>query len=262
MDAANFHLVSGAVIRETHEFISGFAPKVNQDVCTGCGRCTDLCRFEAMIAGVITAPLNCEGCGVCAFNCPEHAIEMKETQAGHWFVSDTRFGKLIHAELGLSVENFRQKLVSKVRQEGKKIAEADGLPLIITDGPPGIGCPVIAALSGASLVLSVVEPSLSGIHDLERLTDLVVHFQLPVVVCINKSTLHPENTQRIITWCQDRNMPVVGQFPYSDTFRVAVQSGKTVLETADAAVKEPLTKMWHTIAAYLNVSVAEENSIN
>jgi MinD superfamily P-loop ATPase len=256
VDAANFHLVSGAVIRETHEFKAGFEPHIDGQACTGCGKCTDLCRSGAITAGVITAPLNCEGCGVCAFNCPEHAINMQEKQAGHWFVSDTRFGKLIHAELGLSVENSG-KLVSKVRQEGKKIAEVNHLPLIITDGPPGIGCPAIAALSGASLALAVVEPSLSSIHDMERLVDLVAHFRLPILVCINKSTLHPENTQHIMSWCHDKDIPVVGQLPYSDTFRTAVRSGKTVLEMMDAAVKEQMTEMWRTIAKRLNIPAAE-----
>ncbi|HMM22441.1 MAG TPA: ATP-binding protein [Selenomonadales bacterium] len=259
VDAANFHLVSGAAIRETHEFTAGFAPQINKDACTGCGKCTDLCRFGAITAGVITAPLHCEGCGVCAFNCPEHAINMQEKQAGHWFVSDTRFGSLVHAELGLAVENSG-KLVSKVRQEGKRIAEADRLPLVITDGPPGIGCPAIAALSGASLALAVVEPSLSGIHDLERLADLVAHFEVPLAVCINKSTLHPENTRRIITWCQDRGIPVVGRLPYSDTFRTAVRSGQTVLETADAAIQEAVTEMWHILAKRLNVPAAGNGS--
>ncbi|MDR3565917.1 MAG: ATP-binding protein [Negativicutes bacterium] len=256
VDAANFHLVSGAVIRATHEFKAGFEPHVEKEACTGCGKCTALCLFGAITDGVITAPLNCEGCGVCAFNCPEHAINMQEKQAGHWFISDTRFGKLIHAELGLSVENSG-KLVSKVRYEGKKIAEADRLPLIIIDGPPGIGCPAIAALSGASLALAVVEPSLSSIHDMERLVDLVAHFHLPIVMCINKSTLHAENAQHIITWCHDKDIPVVGQLPYSDTFRAAVQSGKTVMDMADAAIQERMTEMWQTIARRLKIPAVE-----
>ncbi|VBB08368.1 Hypothetical protein LUCI_3640 [Lucifera butyrica] len=252
VDAANFHLVSGAVIRETHEFKAGFEPYIDKDTCINCGRCTELCRFSAITAGVVTTPLNCEGCGVCAFNCPAHAISMKEKQAGHWFISDSRFGKLIHAELGLAVENSG-KLVSKVRQEGKRVAEAQHLPLIITDGPPGIGCPAIAALSGANLALAAVEPSLSGIHDLQRLADLTAHFHLPMAVCINKSTLHPENTQHIISWCHDREISVVGQLPYSDSFRTAVQSGKTVLEVADTAARECITEMWHSIAKQLNI---------
>ncbi|MPM58555.1 hypothetical protein SDC9_105386 [bioreactor metagenome] len=251
VDAANFHLISGAVIGEAHEFKAGFEPHINKAACTSCGKCSSLCRFEAITDGFITAPLSCEGCGVCAHNCPEHAITMQEKQAGHWFVSDTRLGCLIHAELGLSVENSG-KLVSKVRQEGKKIAIANQLPLVITDGPPGIGCPAIAALSGASLALAVVEPSASSIHDVKRLADLVSHFALPLTVCINKSTLHLENTEALISWCNNKAIPVVGQLPYSDVFRTAVQSGKTVLEMPDNfEVKESLAKLWRNLAASL-----------
>ncbi len=258
VDAANLHLISGAIIRETHEFKAGFEPNIDENKCTSCGQCTDLCRFGAITAGVITTPLNCEGCGVCAFNCPEHAISMLEKQAGHWFLADTHLGQLIYAELGLSVENSG-KLVSKVRQEGKKIAKAKKFPLMITDGPPGIGCPAIAALSGASLALAVVEPSLSSIHDLKRLVDLVAHFKIPLAVCINKSTLHRENTREIIAWCHSKAIPIMGQLPYSDAFHTAVQSGKTVLEMEDATVIEAMTKLWHNLAKRLEVSVTESN---
>lgn len=251
VDAANFHLISGATIKQTHDFKAGFDPYIDEGACTHCTKCTDLCRFGAINAGVLN-PLHCEGCGVCAFNCPQHAITMQEKHAGQWFVSDTRFGQLIHAELGLSIENSG-KLVSKVRQEGKKIAIANHLPLIMTDGPPGIGCPAIAALSGASLALAVVEPSLSSMHDLERLVELVYHFNLPITVCINKSTLHTENTKQIINWCNSKAIPIAGQIPYSDAFRTAVQSGKTVMETDDEDVKKQLLKLWQTLAKRLDI---------
>lgn len=252
VDAANFHLVSGAVTRHTETFQAGFTPQINKEACTGCGQCTALCRFGAIVDGVITAPLNCEGCGVCAFHCPAHAINMVAAEAGHWFIADSRLGPLVHAELGLTVENSG-KLVSKVRQEARKIAEKRHLPLIITDGPPGIGCPAIAALSGADLVLAVVEPSLSSIHDLRRLAELVAHFSLPVVVCINKSTLHQENSRQIVAWCQEQSIPVVGELPYSDTFRSAVQAGKTVMEMGDGDIRECLSRLWRAIAARLDV---------
>jgi len=252
VDAANFHLISGAVIKHIHEFKAGFEPHIDEKACTQCAKCTDLCRFGAITAGVMSTPLNCEGCGVCAFNCPEHAITMQEKKAGQWFVSDTRFGQLIHAELGLSIENSG-KLVSKVRQEAKKIATANHLPLIITDGPPGIGCPAIAALSGASLALAVVEPSLSSMHDLARLVELVHHFNLPITVCINKSTLHQENAQQIVDWCNSKGISIAGQLPYCDAFRTAVQSGKTVMEIGDEDVKEEMSKLWRNLAQRLGV---------
>jgi MinD superfamily P-loop ATPase len=253
VDAANFHLVSGAVTRETHEFTAGFEPQIDMKACNHCSTCTGLCRFGAISDGVITSMLNCEGCGVCAFSCPSHAISMKEKTAGCWYLSDTRFGPLVHAELGLSVENSG-KLVSKVRQEAKKLATTRKLPLIITDGPPGIGCPAIAALSGASLALAVVEPTASGIHDLKRLADLVNHFRLPVQVCINKSTLHPQNTREIVSWCNSNAIPVAGQLPYSEIFRKAVQCGKTVLEMSDdTETADALKKLWFNVATALNI---------
>lgn len=256
VDAANLHLISGAVIRETHEFKAGFEPQVEESACTHCGKCTTLCRFGAITNGVITTPLNCEGCGACAFNCPANAISMPEKQAGHWFISDTHFGNLIHAELGLAIENSG-KLVSKVRQEAKRIATAKNIPLIITDGPPGIGCPAIAALSGAGLVLAVIEPSASSMHDLTRLVDLVTHFNLSLTICINKSTLHPENTKTITAWCNSRKLPIVGQVPYSNVFRHSVQLGKTVLELPDSEVKESVTNLWLNLAGHLNIPATE-----
>lgn len=256
VDAANFHLISGAAIRQNHTFRAGFEPYMDQKKCIHCGKCTSLCRFDGIENGIITA-LNCEGCGVCAFNCPEHAISMREKAAGEWFVSDTRFGSLIHAELGLSVENSG-KLVSNVRQKAKELARAKQLPLVITDGPPGIGCPAIAALSGASLALAIVEPSLSSMHDLERLADLVTHFNIPLVVCINKSTMHPENTQKLIAWCTSHAIFIAGQLPYSEIFRSAVQSGKTVLEMPNnAEVKAPLEALWHNLSVRLEIPAIE-----
>ncbi|MEG6584863.1 ATP-binding protein [Dendrosporobacter sp. 1207_IL3150] len=260
VDAANFHLISGAKIKKTNEFKAGFEPYIDEKACFKCGQCTVLCRFKAITDGVVTSSLNCEGCGVCAFNCPEHAISMREKQAGHWFISDTRLGCLVHAELGLAIENSG-KLVSKVRQEAKKIASDLRLPLIITDGPPGIGCPAIASLSGANLVLAVVEPSVSSMHDLKRLTDLVSHFGLPLLICINKSTLHPENTQEIINWCKNNSILVAGQLPYSDIFSKAAQAGKSVLEMPEnAKVKTSLLELWYNLADKLELSVVSRKS--
>ncbi|BBB89650.1 MAG TPA: ATP-binding protein [Methylomusa anaerophila] len=253
VDAANFHLISSAVIREIHPFTAGFEPHVDAQNCTHCGKCTGLCRFGAITAGIITTPLHCEGCGVCAFNCPEHAIAMHDKKAGQWFVSDTRLGRLIHAEPGMSVENSG-KLVSKVRQEAKKIAIAHHLPLIITDGPPGIGCPAIAALSGASLVLAVVEPTLASMHDLQRLWELIRHFQLPMAVCINKSTLNSLNTHTLIAWCSKKKVPVVGNIPYSDVFNTALQAEKTVMDTNNSEVQEKILELWYNLSKLLDIN--------
>ncbi|MPN01657.1 hypothetical protein SDC9_148867 [bioreactor metagenome] len=178
---------------------------------------------------------------------------MQKKHAGHWFVSDTRLGCLVHAELGLSIENSG-KLVSKVRQEAKKIALEQQLSLVITDGPPGIGCPAIATLTGANLVLIVVEPSSSCIHDLKRLVELASSFNLSMSVCINKSTLHPETTRKLIEWCNRYVIPIVGLIPYSPVFPYAIQAGKTVLEIpGNTDVIEPLKKIWRSVVNLLEI---------
>ncbi len=256
VDAANLHLISGATIRERHAFNAGFEPYTDDALCRRCGKCSEVCRFNAIRCGVIEM-LNCEGCGVCAFNCPEHAITMREKQAGQWFQSDTRFGSLTHAELGLSVENSG-KLVSQVRREGKKLAQKNRLPLMITDGPPGIGCPAIAALSGATLVLAVVEPSMSSMHDLKRLAELVTHFALPLMVCVNKSTLHPENTKELLAWCHSQGLPVAGQIPYSDVFRTALQTGQTVMDLDDSDVHAAVHRLWQSLAKRLDIPAEKD----
>lgn len=253
VDAANLHLVSGAVIQKAYPFSAGFEPVIDPAGCTACGKCTEACRFSAITDGDITDPLSCEGCGVCEFVCPAKAVHMREKQAGQWFVANTAYGSLVYAELGISVENSG-KLVSKVRQEAKEIANDNKLPLIIVDGPPGIGCPAIAALSGANLALAVVEPSLSSMHDLSRLVNLADFFSLPVAVCINKSSLHRENTQRIIDWCSSKQIPIVGQLPYSDAFRAAVASGRSVMRMEDTYVKEQMSEMWSKLSKLLCIT--------
>lgn len=256
VDAANLHLLVGAMKRESREFFAGFEPEVNAAECLHCGKCTALCRFKAIVDGVITSPFACEGCGVCAFNCPAHAISMRDKRAGRWLVSDTRFGTLVHAELGLAVENSG-KLVSKVRQEAKRLAEKQQAPLIITDGPPGIGCPAIATITGADLVLAVVEPSLSAIHDLERLRSLCGHFRTPVAVCINKATLSADNTRTLKESLTANGVPVVGEIAYDGVFRSAVQAGRTVMETDNARVQESLLALWFNLSALLMVNREE-----
>lgn len=252
VDAANLHLVAGGKIVSQNEFFAGFRPYIDSAACTKCGKCTTLCQFGAITDGVITTELNCEGCGVCAFNCPSHAIGMRDKQAGHWLISDTRLGRLVHARLGLAVENSG-KLVSKVRKEARDLAERVKVPLIITDGPPGIGCPAIAAMSGADLALAVVEPSLSSMHDLERLHGLVQSFRMPMAVCVNKATLNPENKEAIIRWCDSRGIVVVGEFPYSDTFVTAVKSGKTIIEAGDQAIYNQAVRLWHHVSYLLGI---------
>lgn len=253
VDAANLHLVAGGTVKQFCNFYSGFRPSVDQALCNKCGKCSAVCRFRAISNGLIHSELDCEGCGVCVFSCPSHAIFLQERHSGRWLVSETRLGLLVHAELGLAVENSG-KLVSKVRREAYNLAARDKRPLIITDGPPGIGCPAIATLTGASLALAIVEPSLSSIHDLERLTFLVKHFKLPLAVCINKATLNLDNRQTIINWCQTNGIKIVGEFPYSDTFYRAVRNGKTIYEMGDDELKNQVVNLWRQVQYLLHES--------
>lgn len=252
VDAANLHLAVGSRLAETHDFNAGFEPVTDADLCVKCGRCTDLCRFGAIDSGTVIRPFACEGCGVCAFSCHSHAISMVDKKAGRWMVSETRHGLLVHAELGLAVDNSG-KLVSEVRRQAKSLAEKRRLPLIITDGPPGIGCPAIAALTGANLVLAVTEPSLSGIHDLERLFFLCRHFGVSAAVCINKADISAENSRAIMALCRRENAPVVGEIPYDEAFREAALTGRSVMETGNAALTGEIRRLWSAVAGLLGI---------
>lgn len=238
VDAANFELVLQPVRKKTTPFTSGFEASIDLKSCTGCGRCTQLCRFDAITNGVIADPLLCEGCGVCFHNCPEHAISLLPKAAGEWFQSDTPYGPLIHADLGPAIENSG-KLVSRVRQEAKALGQANGANLLITDGPPGIGCPAIAALTGARLVLAVTEPSVSGLHDLQRLAQLVRHFSLALVVCLNKCDLSAPQSDKVRAWCRAEGIDLIGEIPYHAAFRKAVRAGQTILQQP---LDEPLSR--------------------
>lgn len=254
VDAANFHLISGNYhVKESFPFFSGFAPEIDESRCTQCGLCTELCRYGAIVAGKISSMLDCEGCGVCADNCPQQAITMKQTQAGDVYISETRLGSLVHAELGIAIENSG-KLVSKVRQQAKQIAQINQASLIITDGPPGIGCPAIAAVTGADLALLVTEPSVSGIHDLQRVYQLVRHFRIPLAVCINKYTISPQNSEEIESWCRDNSVLFAGKIPYSPIFQQAILAGNNVMEEPDKSVHQYIHDLWQQLCSLLEHS--------
>lgn len=177
VDAADLHLLLQPVTQQKHEFWSGQVAFIDEEKCTQCGLCQDVCHFDA-INDFNVDSISCEGCGFCFHICPDEAIMMRENLSGHWFISETKYGPLVHARLGIAQENSG-KLVALVRQQAKQIAEKQGFNYIISDGPPGIGCPVISSLSGANLALLVTEPTLSGIHDLERVIGVCHHFGVP-----------------------------------------------------------------------------------
>ncbi|MBN1442072.1 MAG: ATP-binding protein [Planctomycetes bacterium] len=254
VDAADLHLVLSPRTRERHPFRSGREAVIRPGDCIGCGACLAHCRYDAVIrrgggAGeaVFTIdPVACEGCGVCVRFCPAKAIDFPERLCGEWMVSDTRCGPMVHARLGVAAENSG-KLVSTVRREARRIAEEGDHPLVVVDGPPGIGCPVIASVTGASLVVVVTEPTVSGEHDLERVLSLARHFEIPAAVCVNKWDLNPEMTARIEERAERAGARVVGRIRYDGSVTRAQMEERAVVEIeADCAAD--IRRIWNELA--------------
>lgn len=249
VDAADLHLVLKPDVRERHDFRSGHEAVIREADCTGCGVCRDLCRFDAVRtheteagARCVVDPVACEGCGVCVRFCPQTAIDFPERLCGEWMVSDTRCGPMVHARLGVAAENSG-KLVATVRQEARRIAEEQGRNLVIVDGPPGIGCPVIASLSGAAQVLVVTEPTVSGEHDLARVLKLAAHFGIPASICVNKWDLNPEMTERIEKQARTVGATVAGRIRYDRAVTQAQIQERAVVEI-DAPCAEDIRALW------------------
>jgi MinD superfamily P-loop ATPase len=257
VDAADLHLVLGPRQRERHEFHSGDEAVIRQEDCRGCGDCVALCRFdavrrEARSAGEATFrvdPLACEGCGVCARFCPVGAIDLRERVCGEWMVSETRCGPLVHARLAIG-SGSSGKLVSTVRQAARRLAEERRDPLVIVDGPPGIGCPAIAALTGASRLLAVAEPTVSGEHDLGRLLALARHFDVPVSVCVNKWDVNPGLTERIEGSARRAGAGVVGRVRHDPAVSRAQVMGRAIVETGAAAAAD-VRRLWERLRVLL-----------
>jgi MinD superfamily P-loop ATPase len=228
VDASNLHLLLKPQIVLKQEFKGSWLAVINEAQCIKCGRCGELCRFKA-IKDFVVDPILCEGCGVCVTVCPLKAIKLEEQLSGYAFISDTKYGPMSHARLNPGGDNSG-KLVTLVRQNAKIIAEDKKRKLILNDGPPGIGCPVIASVSGVDAGLVVVEPSLSGIYDLERALLLLNHFRVPALVCINRYDINEENSQRIVEFCISKDIKVVGKTPFDTSVTKAMVQGMPVVE--------------------------------
>ena len=249
VDASDLHLLLNPSVKEKNEFWSGQVAFIDQEKCTQCGLCQDVCRFEA-IRDFEVDPISCEGCGFCSHICLVEAITMKESLSGHWFISDTKYGTLVHARLGIAQENSG-KLVALVRQQAKQVAERDSLDYIIADGPPGIGCPVISSLSGANLALLVTEPTLSGIHDLERVLGVCHHFGVPALVCINKYDLNGDNTRQIENYCLNQGVEVAARIPFDNAVTEAIVRGMPVVEYSQGRVTHEIELLWQRVTQAL-----------
>jgi len=250
VDAPDLHLLLEPDRLEEHEFRSGFEAVIDPDVCTNCGLCVGLCRFDAIeqgARGCSVRPMRCEGCKVCVQFCPAGAIAFEERVCGRWWASTMRFGPMIHAQLFPGSENSG-RLVALLKKEARTRAEKLGIGLMLCDGAPGIGCPVIASLSGASQTVIITEPTPSGLHDLLRVADLCVHFRIPASVVINKFDLNVQNSAEIERVCTERDMPVLGMLPYDDVVVRAMVQCKSVTELPATPFSDALRGVWERLA--------------
>jgi MinD superfamily P-loop ATPase len=252
VDAADLHLLLNPTEKQKNEFWSGRVAEIDPEICTQCGQCLEICRFFA-IEDFRIDPVSCEGCGFCSNICPDRAITMNDNLSGHWFISDTEYGPLVHARLGVAQENSG-KLVAVVRKQAKSIAESEGKDLIISDGPPGIGCPVISSLSGASLAILIAEPTLSGMHDLDRILDVCSHFGVRTLVCINKYDLNLDNARQIENHCLNRGIEIAGKVPFDNAVTESIVRGVPVVKHSDGPVSQEITEMWHMISSRYLIS--------
>ncbi len=263
VDAADLYLVLEPDIKQTHDFSGGKLASVITEKCIGCGRCEEVCNFDA---AVFNGPPNdvvertytidsiaCEGCGLCVHYCPVDAIEFKDAVNGQWFISDTRFGPMVHARLGIAQENSG-KLVSLIRKQSKQIAAEQNKDLIIVDGSPGIGCPVIASIVGADLVLAVTEPTISGQHDLDRVVELTKHFKIPTAVCVNKYDINVKITKAIEKKALERDLKVAGKITYDIAVTKAQIAARSIVEYSSNGLKDQIVSLWESVLDILKPS--------
>jgi len=254
VDAPDLHLLLHPEIIKKEEFKGLKVAVMDKTLCTECGICEETCRFNAIAlteeSGYAVNPARCEGCGACVFMCPQEALTLKERVSGYTFISKTKYGPMAHAELNIA-EETSGKLVTDVRDRAQQVAEKEQRELILIDGAPGIGCPVIASLTGVDLALIVTEPTMSGLHDLERILDVARHFGIDSIVCINKYDINEENSRRITEFCRQRGIEVVGNIPYDPVVTEAMVAGKPVVEFSEGVVSEAIKNVWKGINCFV-----------
>lgn len=258
VDAPDLHLLLDPANQESHEFFAGNTAVIN-DRCDHCGQCVDWCRFGAIMdrsPQPVVDAVKCEGCNVCVALCPADAIDFPEKHCGHWHVADTRFGPLVHAQLFPGEENSG-RLVTLLKRKARDLAQVNGTDLILSDGPPGIGCPVISALAGTSLAVIVTEPTPSGIHDLDRVLDLCGHFRLPAGVIINKHDLNRNQSRNITACCRQRGVPVIGTLSHDPALIRAMVAGLTICEYQSGGVADQVRTLWAAVESLAGVAVAQ-----
>jgi MinD superfamily P-loop ATPase len=250
VDAANLYQIVGPTIRESGDFFGAQIPIRNEDLCTKCGKCEEACRFGAITAEAINE-LACEGCGFCTIVCPTNALEMKQITCGQWHLADTRFGPLVYARLIPGSESSG-RLVTMVRQKAEDVALETQAPLILIDGAPGIGCVATAAIADVDLALIVTEPTLAGIHDMERVADLIRHFNIPLAVIINKYDVNEQNSQQIRDYCRQHSIELLAELPYDETVTEAMVNEVPLIEYNDSPVAQGIRKAWDRLEQLLD----------
>jgi MinD superfamily P-loop ATPase len=250
VDAPDLYLLLHPDIHHQDEFRAGQLAVVDEESCTRCGRCLEVCRFEAITPDLKVEPLNCEGCGACRVVCPVGAVELQERVAGDWFRGTTKYGPMVYARLRPTEENSG-KLVALVRKEARALAGQEGIDLLLTDGPPGIGCPVIASVGNADLALVVTEPTPSGIHDLERALTLCRHFRVAAMVCVNKFDLNPSLDKQIREFCARSHTAVTESIPFDESVPRAIGQGVPLVEFDDGPASHAVTAVWGQVRSGL-----------
>lgn len=252
VDASNLPMLLTPSDTHTEEFRAGQIPVVDPGKCSGCGACAALCRFHAVTVenGSARVADSCEGCGVCSDHCPEGAITLSDRVCGELCVSETGYGMLYHAALRPGAENSG-KLIASLRKLAREKAEKAGADWIISDGPPGIGCPVISAATGVDHAVVVTEPSVSGIHDMQRLASLLKQFEIPFALLINKWDINPGKTEETERWCERNHIPVLGRIPFDETFSRALQQRKTILDCPGSPSDSILRQCWERLQKYI-----------
>jgi MinD superfamily P-loop ATPase len=253
VDAPDLHMLLHPEIIKTQEFKGSKLAVIDKAKCVECGLCREKCRFDAITEDFTVDPISCEGCGVCTIICPVNAIKLTERISGHAYISKTKYGFMAHAMLSPSESNSG-KLVTLVRQNARILTEKENCDLIIIDGPPGIGCPVIASVTGIDAGLVVTEPTMSGIHDFERALQLLKHFNVQPFVCVNMYDINKDNTEKIVGFCEENGIKAVGKITFNPIITEAMVNGKPIVEYApESDVAKEIERMWKNIASALKL---------
>jgi MinD superfamily P-loop ATPase len=260
VDAANLHVLLHPIIKERYPFSGGKKARLIPEDCIDCGECLDVCRFDAIHenddGSILIDPLSCEGCAVCSHICPTQAIAMDPADSGEWYVSETKYGPFIHGQLGPG-EEASGKLITEIRNKSQEIAKKYHLNLIIIDGPPGIGCPVISSLSGVDLAFVVTEPTQSGIHDMKRVIETAHHFNTDVACIINKYDLNNKKTLELENWCRKNSISFLGKIPFDLNVSDSMVKGIPLTEYDSSPASTEIKQIWQSVRTRLGQG--EEN---